>query len=144
MKVGSYNSIYSVFSSTNLRPPSIADEKMALLPSVEPKAKPTTSDDQLVAGFHARMARQSLDWADSDKNGKVTRDEYLNGQARLAELNDRPNDTAANEKRWATIDTTGKGWVDETELGEGLAKMLPVSVGHLDRDLAERLRNPRV
>ncbi|QRM45784.1 EF-hand domain-containing protein [Rhizobium sp. BG4] len=143
MKVGPDNSIYSVFSTANRRPPSIYDEKMVLPASSETKAPPAASDSQLVADFHSRMARQSLDWADADKDGRVTKDEYMSGQARLAELNDRPNDTAGNEKRWSEIDTGGKGWVNETELNDGLAKMLPVSVGHLDQGFAERLRNLR-
>jgi hypothetical protein len=142
MKVGSDNSIYSVFSTASRRPPSIADEKIVLPASSETKAPPTASDSQLVADFHARMARQSLDWADADRDGRVTKDEYMSGQARLAELNDHTNDTTGNEKRWAVIDATGKGWVNETELNDGLSKIFPVSVGHLDPGSAERLRKP--
>jgi hypothetical protein len=143
MKVLSDNSIYSVFSTANRRPPSIDNEKMVLPSPEQPTAAPAASDSQLVADFQARMARQSLDWADSDKNGKVTEEEYMSGQARLADLNHRPDDKTANEKEWAAIDVTGKGWVDQTELGNGLAKMLPVSVGHFDQGYAERLRNSR-
>ena len=143
MKVGRNNSIYSVFSTASRRPPSIADEKMALPGSSETTAAPpAVNDSQLIADFHARMARQSLDWADSDKDGRVTKDEYMSGQARLAQLDNRPDDKVANEKRWAKIDTSGKGWVDETELSDALAKMFPVSVGHFDQGFAERLRNP--
>lgn len=143
MKVGSLTSIYRTIPPASNKLPIAADERMALPSSARTKAPPATSDSQLVADFHARMARQSLDWADSDKDGRVTKDEYMAGQARLAELNNNPNDVAGNEERWAAIDTAGKGWVNETELGEGLAKMFPVSVGHLDAGYAERLRNPR-
>ena len=143
MKVGSDNSIYSVFSTASRRPPSIADEAMVVSEPAQAKAPSGASDRQLIADFNARMAKQSLDWADSDKDGRLTKDEYMSGQARLAELNDRPNDTAGNEERWSKIDTAGKGWVDEAELGQGLAKVLPVGVGHLDQGFAERLRSLR-
>ncbi len=143
MKIGSDTSIYSVFSTSGRTPSSTNDEKMILPESAAEKARATTSDSQLVTDFHSRMARQSLDWADADKDGKVTKDEYMSGQARLAELNERPDDKVGNENRWAAMDTTGKGWVDESELGNGLKKIFAVGVGHLDEDFAERLRKPR-
>ncbi|MFC5757940.1 EF-hand domain-containing protein [Rhizobium sp. GCM10022189] len=143
MKVSPDSSIYSVFSTTSRRPPSIADEKIVRPQPEQTKAPPSERDSQLVADFHARMARQALDWADSDHDGKVTKDEYMRGQARLAELNNRPDDQAANEARWSAIDTSGKGWVDEAGFGDGLAKIFPVSVGHFDQGFAERLRYPR-
>jgi len=138
MKVGSDNSIYSILSTASRRRPSIADEAMVL-----PGPASGASDSQLIADFSARMAKQSLDWADSDKDGRVTKDEYMSGQARLAELNERPNDTAGNEQRWAKLDTNAKGWVGKDELVEGLAKILHVGVGHLDRGIAAPLRTSR-
>jgi len=143
MKVVSDNSIYSILQRASRRPPSIADEAMVLPGPAQAKAPSSASDSQLIADFNARMAKQSLDWADSDKDGRVTKDEYMSGQARLAELNDRPNDTAGNEQRWAKLDTSGKGWVSEDEVAEGLAKILPVGVGHLDRGIAAPLRTSR-
>lgn len=89
------------------------------------------------------MAKQSLEWADTNKDGRVTKEEYMSGQARLAELDNRQNNVARNEERWATIDAADKGWVNETELKDGLSKIAPVRVGHLEPGFAERLRNPR-
>lgn len=132
MKVGSDNSVYSLFVPKARKSPSVKDEAMEVPPQQPPKAPPLRTDDELVAEFHSRMARQAMEWADTNKDGTVTKSEYLDGQTRLAALNDRPYDASYNEDRWAKLDTTGKGYVNEDELREGLTKIFPVSVGHLD------------
>jgi hypothetical protein len=143
MKVGPGYSNYANFSHSSRKPQASA-AKMADLAAVEKsKQTPPSSDTKLIADFHARMARQSLEWADSDHDGKLTKAEYTSGQSKLAELNHRPDDKKGSEDSWAAIDATGKGWVDEAELEGAFAKILPVSVGHLDPGFAERLRNPR-
>ncbi|MGO4355165.1 EF-hand domain-containing protein [Rhizobium sp. RAF36] len=143
MKVGQDNSIYSLFTpKAHNKSPSVADEKLDVSRAAPQKAPAVRSDQELAADFHARMAKQSLDWADADNDGKVTKQEFLDGQARLAEQDNRPNDAKANERKWSAIDAEGKGWVDEGGLRGGLEKIFPVSVGHLDPDYAERLRNP--
>lgn len=143
MKVGQDYSIYSLVTpKAHNKAPSLADEKLDVPRAAPQKAPPVRSDQELIADFHARMARQSLDWADVDKDGKVTKQEFLDGQARLAELDNQPNDTQANERKWSVIDAEGNGWVNERGLRNGLEKIVPVNVGHLDPAYAERLRNP--
>jgi hypothetical protein len=140
MRVGSDNSIYSLFVPKAGKGPSVADEEIDMTPTQPPKAPPVQSDDELVAEFHSRMAKQALDWADTDKDGKVTESEFMDGESRLAEVNGRPSDAAYSENKWAKLDTTGKGWVNEDELGEGLEKIFPVSVGHFDAAWAAGMR----
>ncbi|PKA42297.1 hypothetical protein CWR43_17235 [Rhizobium sullae] len=140
MRIGSDNSIYSLFAPKSRKGPSVADEKIDMTPTQPPRAPPVRTDEQLVAEFYARLTKQQLDWADADNDDRVTKNEYMDGQVRLAQLNGRPLDATSFESHWTTIDPTGKGWVDEAELREGLEKMLPVRVGHLDANYAERLR----
>lgn len=144
MKVGTDNSIYSLFTPTpRARGPSIADEKINFSATPPPEAPPIRSDQELVSDFYARMTKQQLEWADTDQDGKVTKSEYMDGQTRLAELNGKPNDPQSSEDEWAKLDSEGKGWLNETELRSGLEKLLPVKVGHLDPKQAERLRYPQ-
>lgn len=142
MRVGSDNSIYSLLASSPRKGPSIADAKMGGAVQVNaPKIPAVRSDQELIADFHARMSKQALDWADNDKDGKVTKSEFMDGQSRLAEMNGTPHDTAYSESKWAKLDATGRGWVTAEELGDGLQKIFPVNVGHLGAGYAERLRN---
>ncbi|WP_428414813.1 EF-hand domain-containing protein [Pararhizobium sp.] len=141
MKVGSDNSIYSLLAHSSRKAPSLADAKMSSGQTQPLKTPAVRSNDDLVADFHARMAQQALDWADTDKNGKVTKSEFMDGQARLAELNGKPHDTAYSEAKWAKLDKSSNGWVSAKELDDGLKKLFPVQVGRLDSGYAERLRN---
>ncbi|WP_438754896.1 EF-hand domain-containing protein [Pararhizobium sp. O133] len=140
MKIGSDSSLYALIAQTRRNAPSVTDEKMAMGNTPVPKAPTVRSDQELIAEFHARMSKQALDWADTDQDGKVTKAEFMDGQARLAELNGQPHDTAYSESKWAKLDVGGKGWVSGDELDEGLGKIFPVKVGHLDSGYAERLR----
>jgi hypothetical protein len=145
MKVGPDNSIYSLFTPRpHNRTPSINDENISL--SSTPTAKPPLAirnDQEMVADFHAHMAKQALEWADADKDRQVTKQEFMDGQARLAELNEKPCDPVADEAKWNAIDVDQKGWVNEDDLSSGLQKTFPVKVGHFDPAYAERLRDPR-
>ncbi|MEK1896060.1 MAG: EF-hand domain-containing protein [Rhizobium sp.] len=140
MKVGSDNAIYSLFVPRARNAPSVVDQKIGTAFSQPPKAQPVRTDAQLTDDFYARLTKQQVDWADTDKDGKVTKSEYMDGQSRLAQLDGRPFDSATSEGHWAKLDATGKGWLNEDELREGLERMLPVGVGHLDAGYAERLR----
>jgi hypothetical protein len=139
MKIGSDSSIYGLFSPKPRTAPSIADEGILFTRSSAPQAPTIQSDQEAISDFHARMAKQSVDWADTNKDGRVTKAEFMDGQARLAQMNDRPNDTEANERRWATLYPHDSGSVGESELREGYEKILPVSIGHLDAGYAQRL-----
>ena len=59
----------------------------------------------------------------------------------LAEANDRTFDSEASSERWAKLDPAGKGALDANALQEGLETLLPVKVGHLDGNVADRLRS---
>lgn len=143
MKVGTDNSIYSLFASlARTKAPSIAEENKDFVEVPPARTPALRSDQELVGDFYARMSKQKLDWADTDQDGKVSRAEYMDGQARLADLNNMPNDPAATERDWAAFDTDGKGWVNEEEIRSGLEKMFPVGVGHLSPAQADRLRYP--
>ncbi len=141
--VGTDISAYITLSLKTKKAPSIADEKIQTMTNTGPKAPAVRTDQELVADFHSRMAKQALDWADTNKDGAVTKAEYMAGQARLSALNGKPNDQAANERRWTMLDPTGKGSLSETEIRGSLEKIFPVTVGHLTADYAERLRNPQ-
>ncbi|CAH0340877.1 hypothetical protein RHI9324_02559 [Rhizobium sp. CECT 9324] len=140
MKIGSDNSIYGLFVPQTRKAPPNADQKMDVVPQPRQNTPEMKSPGQLISDFHDRLTKQQLDWADANKDGSVTKDEYLDGQARLAQANGRPYDPAQAEKHWATLDPTGKGSLDKDELDEGLRQLLPVSAGHLSADYAERLR----
>lgn len=138
MKIDS--SIFGLFTPRPRRPPSIAEEGLGVASSAPPKAPRVGSDAQRVDDFYARMTKQQLDWADSNRDGNITKAEYMDGQKRLAEKNDRKFDSASSNTHWTKLDPTGKGTLDPNELREGLEALLPVKVGHLDANDAERLR----
>ncbi|MDW9594944.1 EF-hand domain-containing protein [Sinorhizobium meliloti] len=143
MKIGSDNSLYTLIAQTRRNALSSVSEKMDTRQAQAPTMPTVRSDQELIAEFHSRMSKQALDWADTDKDGKGTKAEFMDGQARVAEMNGEPHDTAYSESKWAKLDTNGKGWVSESELHDGLEKIFPVSVGHLDSGYAERLRSRR-
>lgn len=138
MRVGSENSIYSLFVPKPRKSPSIGDDFKTAEP---PKAPSIRSDGELVADFYARMARQQVEGSDADHDGQVTKDEYMVAQQRLAEANDKQFDKDAAEARWSKLDATGKGWANEDDILQGLKTMLTVKVGHLDAGYAAALRN---
>lgn len=138
MRVNSDSSIYSLMMPTSRKAPSVSDEKLQVVSA--PKAPAVRSDDQLIDDFYARLSKQQLDWADGNKDGKVTKSEYLDSQQRLANDDDRSFDAARAEDQWNTLDPSGKGWLDQTALRAGLESLLPVSVGHLDGNFGQRLR----
>ncbi|WP_105423556.1 EF-hand domain-containing protein [Neorhizobium sp. T25_27] len=143
MKIGADNSLYTLIAQTRRNTSSVADEKVGVRQPSASQAPAVRSDQDLISEFHTRMSKQALDWADTDKDGKVTKAEFMDGQARLAELNGEPHDTAYSESKWAKLDARGKGWISEEELHNGLEKIFPVQVGHLDSGYAERLRTRR-
>ncbi|KWV51080.1 MULTISPECIES: hypothetical protein [Rhizobium] len=138
VRVNSDSSVYSLMMPTSRKAPSVSDEKLQVVSA--PKAPAVRSDDQLIDDFYARLTKQQLDWADSNKDSTVTKSEYMDSQARLAKIDNRVFDPATAEQYWNKLDPTGKGWLDESELREGYENLLPVSVGHLDANYAERLR----
>jgi hypothetical protein len=101
---------------------------------------PAKTDDQLLAELYDRTAQQTLDDADIDGDGLMSKDEYMAAQKRLADADNRIFDIDAAEERWSTFDPTGKGAIDKDEIIEGLKILLPLKVGHLDADMAERIR----
>lgn len=139
MKVTSDNSIYSLMVPTSRKGPSVKDQGIGVV-ATPAKTPSVRTDAQLIDEFNSRLAKQQLDWADSDKNGEVSKAEYLEGQKKLAALNDRQYDSQVAERHWAKLDPTGTGSLSEDELREGLGQLLPVKVGHLDSNFAERLR----
>ena len=138
MRVGSDMSLYAVARSKIQKLPLSDQNSLAAMPPAE--APEIRSDVQLVSDFYARLTRQQLDWADKNQDQKLTKDEYMAGQARLAASDHRVFDPGRAEDHWSKLDRDGKGWIDESDLANGYQALLPVSVGHLDADYAERLR----
>lgn len=139
MKVDSDNSIYSLFVPKAKKSPSVADEKFDV--NVQPpKAPQVKSDEELVGDFYSRMADQLVDAADVNGDGKVTKDEYMAAEKRLAEANHKPFDQKSAENYWSKLDTTGKGSASEDDILGGLKNILNVNVGHLDPGYAEAFR----
>ena len=140
MKVGSDNSVYSLFVPKTRKAPSVADEKIDVKPTEPPKAPPVRTDEQLVADFYARMAKQLFEGSDANDDGEVTKDEYMTAQEHLAGLNGRQWDVKSSENHWAKLDPTGRGSATEDEILQGLKNTINVKVGHLDPDYAAALR----
>ncbi|MCD2183703.1 EF-hand domain-containing protein [Rhizobium sp. GN54] len=138
MKIES--SILSLMTPRTRKAPSTAEEGLGVLSSPPARTPSVRSDAQRIDDFYARMSKQQLDWSDANKDGKVTKDEYMDGQKRLAEMNDQEFDSARSNAHWAKLDPDGKGALDANELQDGLEKLLPVGVGRLDANFAERLR----
>lgn len=140
MIVGSDNSVRSVFNTMPRVPVSVFDESRIDAKTEAPKAPPAKTDDQLLADLYDRTAQHTLDDADIDGDGLMSKDEYMAAQKRLADADDRIFDVDAAEERWSTFDPNGKGAIDKDEIIEGLKILLPLKVGHFDADMAERIR----
>ena len=141
MIVGSDNSVRSVFNAMPRVAVSVfGEEKYEKTSGEAANALPAKSDDQLLADLYDRTAQQTLDDADIDGDGMMSKDEYMAAQKRLANADNRIFDIDAAEDRWSTFDPTGKGAIDKDEIIEGLKILLPLKVGHLDADMVERIR----
>ncbi|QRM55283.1 EF-hand domain-containing protein [Sinorhizobium sp. BG8] len=141
MKIES--SMFSMIASRTRKAPSIAEEGPGVASSSPAKTPSVRSDALRVDDFYARMAEQQLNWSDANRDGNVTKAEYMDGQRRLAEMNDQTFDSAHSNAHWAKLDPDDKGSVDVNELREGLENLLPIGGGHLDANFAERLRGRR-
>ena len=138
MKIES--SIFSVMTSRTRKAPSIAEEGPGVTSSPPARTPPARSDTPRLDDIYKMMTRQQLDWSDANKDGNVTKAEFMDGQKRLAESNDQQFDSTRSNAHWAKLDPGGKGSLDANELQEGLEKLLPVNTGRLDANFAERLR----
>ena len=138
MKIES--SILSLMTQRTRKAPSTAEEGLGVLSPPPAKTPAVRSDAQRIDDFYARMSKQQLDWSDANKDGKVTKAEYMDGQKRLAEMNDQEFDSARSDAHWAKLDPDGTGSLDASALQEGLEKLLPLGTGRLDANFAERLR----
>jgi len=141
MQVSSGNSVYTLIASMHRGASATSPEQGAFEVPLSNKSASNRSDQELVAQFHERMAKQALDWADTDNDGRVSRPEYFHGQERLAELNNAQPDVATSERLWSALDPSGEGSLDAEEYREGLERLFPVKVGHFDQDYVERLRS---
>lgn len=131
MRVGSDNSVYSLFMPMARKAPSVNDENIDVAPKRKVDEASLPSNEERIAQFYDGLASSQMQWADIDKDGKVTRDEYLAGQARLADRNGHAYDAIGAEDRWSIIDPNNKGYVDEAEMREGMTKMFHVKIGQL-------------
>ncbi|KQV73270.1 hypothetical protein [Rhizobium sp. Root1220] len=141
MKVGLDSSVYSVFARQAVNAPSVSDDKFELPSSSSPAKVPALKTDaQLLDDFYNRLVQSNFR-ADADKDGLVSKDEYVQSKKELAAADDRPYDATVVERHWNVLDPTGKGSVDQGEMRSGVERLLPVSVGHLSDADAARLRN---
>jgi len=140
MRVGSESLIFSLFMPKGHKAPSIADEKIDFKPVNPPKAPAVKSDEELLADLYDRTAQQLIDDADVNDDGMVSKDEYMAAQKRLADMDKRIFDPVSTEERWEKFDPTGKGTLDKSEVIEGLKKVLPLGIGHLDQAQADAIR----
>lgn len=141
MIVGSDNSTRSIFSAMPRVSVSVFGEgKYEKSAGDSVNAAPTKTDDQLLAELYDRTAQQMLDHADINGDGRVSKDEYMASQKRLADADNRVFDPDETEERWAKFDPDGKGAVGKDEIIEGLKVVLPLNVGHFGADVADRIR----
>ncbi len=131
MRVGSDNSVYSLFVPKPRKAPSVNDENIEVAPKRTVDESSLPSEEERIAQFYDGLASSQMQWADIDKDGKVTKDEYLAGQARFADQNGHAFDAIGAENRWSVIDPNNKGYVDQAEMREGMTKLFHVKIGHL-------------
>lgn len=135
MKVGSDNSVYSLFTPTPKKPQTMSEAGIDVSSYSAPAAPAASgkTDSDLVAEFHARLAKSAMQWADTNKDGKVDKGEYTQGRIALDKLNERETDLQKIENDWNVIDKNGTGSVDENGMLAGVKTLLPVSVGHFSK-----------
>ncbi|MBB3595654.1 hypothetical protein FHX08_006071 [Rhizobium sp. BK529] len=131
MRIGSDNSVYDLFVPKARKAPSVNDENIDFSPRKTTEEASLPSEEERIAQFYDGLASSQMRWADINKDGKVTRDEYLAGQARLADQKGYAYDAIGSEDRWSIIDPSNKGYVDEAEMREGMTKLFKVKIGHL-------------
>lgn len=131
MRVGADNSVYSLFVPRAHKAPSVNDESIEAAPRRKVDEASLPTNEERIAQFYDGLASSQMQWADIDKDGSVTRDEYLAGQARLADQNGHAYDPIGSEDRWSIIDPTNKGYVDQAEMREGMTKIFKVKIGQL-------------
>lgn len=140
MKIDFHSSVYSVLARQTGNSPSVSDEKFELPSSTPTKIPALKTDAQLVDDFYRRLVQSNFA-ADTNEDGRVSKEEYAQSNKELAAANGRPYDAAVVDRHWNVLDPTHKGSVDQDEMRAGLERLLPVSVGHLSEAEAARLRN---
>ncbi|WP_075292011.1 EF-hand domain-containing protein [Pararhizobium arenae] len=134
MKIGSSSdSIYQLFlprSKTEAASDSGAEQfKQPLRTSGV-----TSSDDSLVAAFQARLAESSFNRNDTNGDGFVDREEYIDNNLQERADGYKP-ELADVQSTWNQIDANGKGRLSEDEYKEGFNSILKVSMGHFDKPI---------
>jgi hypothetical protein len=82
-----------------------------------------------VDDFYKRLVQSNFA-ADTDADGLLTRDEYVQSLKDLAAADHRAYEAGITERHWNILNPTCKQSLDAQDMRAGLGRLLPVSVGH--------------
>ena len=91
----------------------------------------SSSDAALVAAFQARLAQSSFDRNDTNHDGYVDQNEFIDNNMQTTSDGYKPQ-LADVQRYWSAIDSDNQGRLGEAEYKEAFSSVLKVSLGHLD------------
>ncbi|WP_313602703.1 hypothetical protein [Rhizobium sp.] len=138
MRVGSSSDIYSLLvprakSKDNSEGPS---ESVASLMGRSGSAvgSVSVSNDDAAAAFLARLAKNNFERDDTNGDGIVERQEYID-RAMQARSDGYQPDLADVEKTWSELDRNGKGSLTEQDYASGFSSVFQAATGSFSKPL---------
>lgn len=131
MRIGSSSdSIYQLLAPRPKRNPAADDTAQKPAPSVK-TVDTSSSDDALVAAFQARLAQSSFDRNDTNHDGYVDQNEFIDNNMQKRPDGYQPQ-LADVQRYWSAIDSDNQGRLGEADYKDAFSSVLKVSLGHLD------------
>jgi len=134
MRIGSSSdSIYQLFLPRT-KTESVSDSGLQQSAPTIRSSGVVNSDDSVAAAFQARLAQSSFNRNDTNHDGFVDRDEFVDNNMKVRADGYQPslNDV---QRQWNEIDKDGKGRVNEEEYKAGFSSVFKVSMGHFDKPI---------
>ncbi|WP_276117987.1 EF-hand domain-containing protein [Pararhizobium qamdonense] len=94
----------------------------------------SASDNSIAAALQAKLAQSAFDRNDSNGDGFVDKQEYIDNSLKPRSDGYVP-DQADVERRWSEFDKEGKGRLSKEEFKEGFSSVVSVSVGHFSKPI---------
>lgn len=129
MRIGS-----SITSIYQLMQPKIKTDRSTEDAGFQPLSSGQSIGGSTSAALQARLAQNSFDRHDTNRDGFVGRDEFIDSNMKPRQDGWKP-ELADVVDQWNELDTEGKGSLSKLEYTQALSSLLTVSSGNFSKPL---------
>lgn len=131
MRVGSASEIHQLFMPRTKSKDASPEQQASSMPRV---SSGTPVNDEVAAAFLAKLAESNFNRDDTNGDGMVSRQEYIDNK-----MERRPNGYQPQiedvQKTWNELDKDGKGKLNEREYTQAFASVFRVARGTVEKPI---------